>query len=89
MQKTMVESAHGDLALESFLATDPAAGPRPRVMMFPNFFGLAEVDDETAARNVAPGSAAFGGDPSGQGAAGGDRGGARDRAEARGGGGEG
>ena len=79
MQKTMIESAHGDLALESFLATDPAAGPRPLVMMFPNFFGLDEVDDENAARIVALGYAAFGCDLYGKG----QRGGTREDAAAR------
>lgn len=79
MQKTMIESAHGDLALESFLLVDPAAGLRPLVMLFPNFFGLDEVDDASAARIVALGYAAFGCDLYGKG----QRGGSREDAAAR------
>ena len=72
-QKQLVESRHGDLVLESFLLTDPDAGPRPVVMIFPNFIGLDEVDDENAARLVAMGYAAFGCDLYGKGQRGGTR----------------
>ena len=60
MAKRLVSSRHGDLELESFVAFDPAAGPRPAVMIFPNFLGLDETDDENAARLVALGYTAFG-----------------------------
>jgi dienelactone hydrolase len=58
-QKQMIESRHGDLELESFLLAEPGAGPRPAVMIFPNIFGLDEVDDENAARIASLGYAAF------------------------------
>jgi dienelactone hydrolase len=71
--KRVIESRHGDLELESFLLTDPDAGPRPVVMIFPNFIGLDETDDENAERLVAMGYAAFGCDLYGKGQRGGTR----------------
>ena len=72
-RKQLIESRHGELELESFLLADPAAGPRPVVMIFPNFIGLDEVDDENAARIVGLGYAAFGCDLYGKGQRGGTR----------------
>jgi len=77
--KRAIESRHGALELESFLLTAPSAGPRPVVMIFPNFIGLDEVDDENAARIVAMGYAAFGCDLYGKG----ERGGTREEGLAR------
>jgi dienelactone hydrolase len=71
--KRAIESRHGDLELESFLLTDPHSGPRPVVMIFPNFIGLDEVDDENAERIVGLGYAAFGCDLYGKGQRGGTR----------------
>ena len=71
--KRAIESRHGDLELESFLLTDPEAGPRPVVMIFPNFIGLDEVDDENAERILGLGYAAFGCDLYGKGQRGGGR----------------
>src|SRR3954468_20309155 len=79
LQRRSVESRHGELGLESFLLTDPAAGPRPVVMIFPNFIGLDEVDDENAERIVRMGYSAFGCDLYGKG----QRGGTRDDGFAR------
>ena len=66
-QKQLIESRHGELVLENFLLADPGAGQRPVVMLFPNFAGLDEVDDENAERLVAMGYAAFGCDLYGKG----------------------
>jgi dienelactone hydrolase len=57
--KQAIESRHGEVELESFLLADPDAGARPLVMIFPNIFGLDEVDDENARRIVGLGYAAF------------------------------
>src|SRR4051812_12030385 len=73
LQRRSVDSRHGELGLESFLLTDPAAGPRPVVMIFPNFIGLDEGDDANAERIVAMGYAAFGCDLYGRGERGGTR----------------
>lgn len=78
-EKRLIESRHGDVELESFLLTDPSAGPRPVVMIFPNFFGLDEIDDANAERLVGMGYAAFGCDLYGKG----QRGGTREDAAAR------
>ena len=77
--KRLIESRHGEVELESFLLSDPDAGPRPVVMIFPNFFGLDEVDDENAERILGLGYAAFGCDLYGKG----QRGGTREDAFAR------
>ena len=66
-RKQSIESRHGELVLENFLLADPAGGKRPVVMLFPNFAGLDEVDDENAERLVAMGYAAFGCDLYGKG----------------------
>lgn len=79
MEKRSVESIHDGVALESFVATAPGAGPRPAVLIFPNFFGLDEVDDANAERLVGLGYAAFGCDLYGKGR----RGGTREDAAAR------
>ena len=71
--KRLIESRHGAIELESFLLADPDAGPRPAVMIFPNFIGLDEVDDENAERIVRLGYAAFGCDLYGKGERGGTR----------------
>jgi dienelactone hydrolase len=71
--KRLIESRHGELELESFLLSDLDAGPRPVVMIFPNFLGLDEVDDENAERIVRLGYAAFGCDLYGKGQRGGTR----------------
>jgi dienelactone hydrolase len=67
MDRRLVESTHDGLALESFVASAPGAGPRPTVLLFPNFLGLDSVDDENAARLVALGYTAFGCDLYGKG----------------------
>jgi dienelactone hydrolase len=67
MDKRLVESAHDGFALESFVASAPGAGPRPAVLIFPNFLGLDGVDDENAAKLVALGYTAFGCDLYGKG----------------------
>ena len=67
MEKRLVESSHDGLALESFVATAPGAGPGPAVLLFPNFLGLDHVDDENAERLVALGYTAFGCDLYGKG----------------------
>ena len=79
MARRKIESRHGDVVLESILTSGSAAGPRPLVMIFPNFFGLDEVDDENAERIVSLGYAAFGCDLYGKG----QRGGTREEAFAR------
>jgi dienelactone hydrolase len=79
LEKRLIESRHDDVLLESFLLADPSAGPRPAVMIFPNFFGLDEVDDANAERLAAMGYAAFGCDLYGKG----QRGGTREDAAAR------
>jgi dienelactone hydrolase len=72
-ERQLIESLHGDVLLESFLLSGPDAGPRPVVMIFPNFIGLDEVDDENAERIVSLGYAAFGCDLHGKGQRGGTR----------------
>src|SRR4051812_40847768 len=72
-ERRLIESRHGELTLESVLTRDASAGPRPVVMIFPNFFGLDEVDDENAERIVSLGYAAFGCDLYGKGQRGGTR----------------
>jgi dienelactone hydrolase len=72
-ERRSIESQHGDQELESFLLADARAGPRPAVMIFPNFFGLDETDDENAERIVNLGYAAFGCDLYGKGQRGGTR----------------
>jgi dienelactone hydrolase len=67
MAKRLVESSHDGFPLESFLASAPGAGPRPTVLVFPNFLGLDHVDDENAERLVALGYNAFGCDLYGKG----------------------
>lgn len=67
MDKRLVESSHDGFALESFVASAPGAGPRPAVLIFPNFLGLDGVDDENAAKLVAMGYTAFGCDLYGKG----------------------
>jgi dienelactone hydrolase len=79
METRLVSSFHGEVELESFIAAEPGARPRPAVMIFPNFFGLDEVDDENAARLVGLGYTAFGCDLYGKG----QRGGTREDAAAR------
>jgi dienelactone hydrolase len=72
-ERTLIESCHDGVALESILTRDPSAGPRPLVMIFPNFFGLDEVDDENAERLVGLGYATFACDLYGKGQRGGTR----------------
>jgi dienelactone hydrolase len=72
-ERRLIESRHGDVVLESVLTSEASAGPRPVVMIFPNFFGLDEVDDENAERIVALGYSAFGCDLYGKGRRGGTR----------------
>ena len=72
-ERRLIESRHGDLVLESVLTREPSTGPRPVVMIFPNFLGLDEVDDENAERIVSLGYAAFGCDLYGKGQRGGTR----------------
>ena len=67
MDKRLVESLHDGLPLESFVATAPGAGPRPAVLLFPNFLGLDHVDDENAGRLVGLGYSVFGCDLYGKG----------------------
>ena len=67
MEKRLIESTHDGLLLESFVASAPGAGPRPAVLLFPNFLGLDPVDDENAGRLVALGYTAFGCDLYGKG----------------------
>ena len=55
------------------LTRDVKARPRPVVMIFPNFFGLDEVDDENAERILGLGYSAFGCDLYGKGRRGGTR----------------
>jgi dienelactone hydrolase len=72
-ERRLIESRHGESTLESVLTRDASSGPRPVVMIFPNFFGLDEVDDENAERIVSLGYAAFGCDLYGKGQRGGTR----------------
>lgn len=67
MDRRSVISSHDGFMLESFVASAPGAGPRPGVLLFPNFLGLDPVDDENAARLVALGHTAFGCDLYGKG----------------------
>jgi len=73
IERQLIESRHGDVVLESVLTRDVKARPRPVVMIFPNFFGLDEVDDENAQRILGLGYAAFGCDLYGKGRRGGTR----------------
>jgi len=73
IERRLIESRHGDVVLESVLTRDVKARPRPVVMIFPNFFGLDEVDDENAQRILGLGYAAFGCDLYGKGQRGGTR----------------
>jgi dienelactone hydrolase len=79
IERRLIESRHGEIALESVLTHDPSAGPGPVVMIFPNFFGLDEVDDANAERVLDLGYAAFACDLYGKGR----RGGTREDAAAR------
>jgi len=79
IERRLIESRHGDGVLESILTRDASAGPRPVVMIFPNFFGLDATDDENAERIVTLGYAAFACDLYGKG----QRGGTREDAAAR------
>jgi dienelactone hydrolase len=79
IERRLIESQHGDVVLESILTRDARARPRPVVMIFPNFLGLDEVDDENAERILALGYAAFACDLYGKG----QRGGTREDAAAR------
>jgi len=67
MEKRLIESTHDGLVLESFVAAAAGAGPRPVVLLFPNFLGLDPVDDENAERVVKLGYTAFGCDLYGKG----------------------
>jgi dienelactone hydrolase len=67
MTKRLVESSHDGFALESFVLAPGGAGPRPAVLLFPNFLGLDHVDDENAARIAGLGYTAFGCDLYGKG----------------------
>ena len=73
IERQLIESRHGDVVLESLLTRDASAEPRPVVMIFPNFFGLDEVDDANAERIVGLGYAAFACDLYGKGRRGGTR----------------
>jgi dienelactone hydrolase len=73
IERRLIESRHGDVVLESILTRDASARPRPVVMIFPNFIGLDEVDDENAERILALGYEAFGCDLYGKGQRGGTR----------------
>jgi dienelactone hydrolase len=73
IERRLIESRHGEIVLESILTHDASAGPRPVVMIFPNFFGLDEVDDENAARILGLGYSAFACDLYGKGRRGGTR----------------
>jgi dienelactone hydrolase len=73
IERQLIESRHGDVVLESILTRDARARPRPVVMIFPNFFGLDEVDDENAERILGLGYAAFACDLYGKGQRGGSR----------------
>jgi dienelactone hydrolase len=79
MEKRLIESTHGGVLLESILFADPAAGPRPTVLVFPNFFGITQIEDATAARLAGLGYNAFACDLYGKG----QRGGSREDAAAR------
>jgi dienelactone hydrolase len=79
MEKRLVESTHDGVVLESILFVDPAAGPRPTVLVFPNFFGITQIEDATAARLADLGYNAFACDLYGKG----QRGGTREDAAAR------
>ena len=79
IERRLIESRHDDVLLESVLIRDASAPPRPLVMIFPNFFGLDEVDDASAARLAELGYNAFGCDLYGKG----KRGGSREDAAAR------
>ena len=73
IERRLIESLHGDVVLESILTRDARARPRPAVMLFPNFFGLDEVDDENSERILGLGYAAFACDLYGKGRRGGTR----------------
>jgi dienelactone hydrolase len=62
-----VESRHGDAVLEGFVCADEGAGPRPGVLVFPNFLGLDEGDEKAGERLAGLGYAAFGCDLYGKG----------------------
>jgi dienelactone hydrolase len=79
IERRLIESRYSEIVLESILTHDASAMPRPVVMIFPNFFGLDEVDDENAERIVGLGYAAFACDLYGKG----QRGGTREEAAAR------
>jgi dienelactone hydrolase len=78
-ERRLIESRHGEVVLESILTRDPTTGPRPVVMIFPNFFGLDATDEENAGRILGLGYAAFACDLYGKG----QRGGTREEAAAR------
>lgn len=67
IEKRLVPDRHGDLELEGFVTTEAGTGPRPAVLMFPNFLGLDATDDENAERIVGLGYAAVGCDLYGKG----------------------
>ena len=79
IERRLIESRHGDVVLESVLTRDASAAAGPVVMIFPNFFGLDEVEDENAERIVGLGYTAFACDLYGKGR----RGGTREEARAR------
>lgn len=79
MEKRLVESTHEGVVFESILCADPAAGPRPTVLVFPNFFGITGIEDATATRLDGLGYNAFACDLYGKG----QRGGTREEAAAR------
>ena len=79
MAKRPVDSVHDGVLLESVLLAEAGAGPRPTVLICPNFFGLDEVDDANAERLAGLGYNAFGCDLYGKG----KRGGSREAAAAR------
>jgi dienelactone hydrolase len=67
-----IESRHGDAVLEGF-CTSAGGGPRPGVLIFPNFLGLDDFDEGVGKRLAGLGYAAFGCDLYGKGRRGSDR----------------
>jgi dienelactone hydrolase len=61
------ESRHGDAMLENFVTAEAGGGARPGVLVFPNFLGLDEADEEVGQRLAGLGYAAFGCDLYGKG----------------------
>lgn len=68
-----VETVHGDGVFEGMLAFDPAAGPRPTILIFHSWAGRSEAEDSVARRMAELGYAGLACDLYGKGKRGTDK----------------